>query len=278
VLDAVVGARNISGVEQEFQPAATASSGTLAIDRAAHLLTLVLEAERPRALGELAGDAELPKSTASRLLGALERQGLVEQRGRRGRFGPGPVLLRFAHRGSADRHLAELAEPHLAALSEASEETINLAVPSALGVEHVAQVESRHFLGTGQWIGRRVPYHCTAVGKVLVAFGAAELPGEPLEALTPSTVTDREHLEAEIAAVRRDGCAVAVDELETGLASLAAPILGAGGDAVAALSISGPTVRLDAQRVAELRAQLIHEAQALTARLGEHETKGVRAA
>jgi IclR family acetate operon transcriptional repressor len=277
VLDAVVGPRNISRVEQEFQPAGNASSGTLAIDRAAHLLALVLEAERPRALGELAGDAELPKSTASRMLGALERQGLVEQRGRRGRFCPGPVVLRFAHRGSADRHLAELAEPHLSALSDVSEETINLAVPSALGVEHVAQVESRHFLGTGQWIGRRVPYHCTAVGKVLVAFGAAGLPAV-LEPLTPSTIVDRDRLIAELEAVRRDGFALAVDELEIGLASLAAPVIGLDGDAVAALSISGPSVRLDAQRVAELAPQLIQEAQALGERLGDHDTKGVRAA
>jgi IclR family acetate operon transcriptional repressor len=264
-------------VEQEFQPAATPASGTLAIDRAAHLLALVLEAERPRALGDLAGEAELPKSTASRLLGALERQGLVEQRGRRGRFGPGPVIVRFAHRGLADRHLAELAEPHLHALSEVSGETINLAVPGALGVEHVAQVESRHFLGTGQWIGRRVPYHCTAVGKVLVAFGAAELPDGPLEPLTPATVVDRDRLAAELADVRAAGSATAVDELETGLASLAAPVPFADGEALAALAISGPSARLDAHAVAELRPQLIREAQALGARLGDND-KGARAA
>ncbi len=259
-------------MEQEFQRA-----GTQAIDRAAQLLMLVLEAERPRPLGELAVDAELPKSTASRLLGALERQGLVEQRGRRGRFGPGPVMLRFAHRGLVDRHLAELAQPHLQALSIASEETINLAVPTALGVDHVAQVESRHYLGTGQWIGRRVPYHCTAVGKVLVAFGAADPPAPPLEPLTPATIVDPERLAAEVAAVRREGSATAVDELERGLASLAAPVFGAGGDALAALAISGPTLRLDPQRVAELRPQLIHEARALGARLGDHD-KGARAA
>ncbi len=153
-------------MEQEFQ----ASPGTQTIDRAAQLLTLVLEAEEPRGLTELAGDAALPKSTASRLLGALERQGLVQQRGRRGSFEPGPVMLRFAHRGQ----LVELAQPHLEVLSEASGETINLAVPSPLGVEHLAQVESRHFLGTGQWVGRRVPFHCTAVGKVLMAFGGAD--------------------------------------------------------------------------------------------------------
>jgi IclR family transcriptional regulator, acetate operon repressor len=237
-------------VEQEFQ-------GTQTIDRAAQLLTLVLEAEGPRGLTELADDASLPKSTASRLLGALERQGLIQQRGRRGRFEPGPVLRRFAHRGQ----LVELAQPHLEALSEASGETINLAVPGPLGVEHIAQVESRHFLGTGQWVGRRVPYHCTAVGKVLIAFGGAE-PG-PLEPLTPATIVDPDQLATEIARVRRDACATAIDELEIGLSSLAAPVVGAGGGVLAALSISGPALRLDAQRIAELRPILIHEAQTL---------------
>jgi DNA-binding IclR family transcriptional regulator len=65
-------------------------------DRGAQLLALVLASEVPRALAELAADAGLPKSTASRLLGALERNGLVEQEGRRGAFRAGPVLARFA--------------------------------------------------------------------------------------------------------------------------------------------------------------------------------------
>jgi len=243
-------------MEQEFQ----ASPGTQTIDRAAQLLTLVLEAEEPRGLTELAGDAALPKSTASRLLGALERQGLVQQRGRRGSFEPGPVMLRFAHRGQ----LVELAQPHLEALSEVSGETINLAVPSPLGVEHLAQVESRHFLGTGQWVGRRVPFHCTAVGKVLMAFGGAD-PG-PLEPLTPVTIVDADALATELDRVRRDGFATAVDELEVGLSSLAAPV----GDGMAALSISGPTLRLDAQHMAELQPTLIHEAAALGRDMGVH--------
>jgi IclR family transcriptional regulator, acetate operon repressor len=225
-------------VEQEFQ------RGTQTIDRAAQLLTLVLEADQPRALSDLAGDAALPKSTASRLLSALERQGLVEQQGRRGSFEPGPVLRRFANRGQ----LVELAQPHLERLSEISGETINLAVPGPLGVEHLAQIESRHFLGTGDWVGRRVPYHCTAVGKVLVAFGGTD-PG----ALDPS----------EIARVRRDGYATAVDELEVGLTGLAAPVIGAGGRAIAALSISGPTLRLGRRQIEDLYPQLIHEARAL---------------
>jgi IclR family transcriptional regulator, acetate operon repressor len=243
-------------MEQEFQSV----PGTQTIDRAAQLLTLVLEAERPRALAELADDAALPKSTTSRLLGALERQGLIQQRGRRGSFEPGPVLRRYASRGQ----LAELAQPHLEALSEASGETINLAVPGPLGVEHLAQVESRHFLGTGQWVGRRVPFHCTAVGKVLIAFGGSD-PGA-LEPRTEATIVDADALATEIARVRRDGCATAIDELEVGLSSLAAPVA----EGMAALSISGPTLRLHAQRMTDLKPTLIHEAEALGRDMGVH--------
>ena len=224
-------------MEQEFQ------RGTQTIDRAAQLLTLVLEADEPRALTDLAGDAELPKSTASRLLSALERTGLVEQQGRRGGFEPGPVLRRYANRGQ----LVELAQPHLERLSELSGETINLAVPGPLGVEHLAQIESRHFLGTGDWVGRRVPYETTAVGKVLVAFGGAGAELQP----------------AVIARVRRDGYATAIDELEVGLTGMAAPVLGAGGRAIAALSISGPTLRLGLKQIEDLYPTMIHEAEAL---------------
>ena len=235
---------NISRVEQEFQP----GPGTQAIDRAAHLLTLVLEADQPRPLSELAGDAALPKSTASRLLSALERQGLIQQRGLRGGFEPGPVLVRFANRGQ----LVDLARPRMEALSAASGETINLAVAGPLGVEHLAEIESPHFLGTGQWVGRRVPYHSTAVGKVFIAFGGA-----------PAAIAGRDLPATEVARVRRDGYATAVDELEIGLSGLAAPVFGAGGKPLAALSISGPSLRLDARQIADLHPQLIHEAEAL---------------
>jgi IclR family acetate operon transcriptional repressor len=272
----------MSSMGQQFQDSATlaadwegtASPGTQAIDRAAQLLVLVLMAERPPSLGEVAQAAELPKSTASRLLGALERQGLVAQDGARGRFSVGPVLLRFGQRGLVDRHLAELAQPYLHALADASGETVNLAVPGALGVEHLAEVSSRHFLGTGRWVGRRVPYHCTAVGKVLLAFGAAALPDGPLAALTAETVVDRGRLDAELAAVRRGETAIAADELEVGLTAVAAPIRGEGGDVVGALTISGPTMRLGPERLAELGLKLVVEARALSARLAKHSGHG----
>jgi len=268
---------NISAVEQQFQeisPIDSASRGTTAIDRGAALLVRVLESEEPVALTDLASASGIPKSTASRLLSALERQGLVEQEGERGRLRPGPAILRVAERNLLERSLIERAGPSLDALAEQTGETINLAVPTRIGVEHIAQVDSRHFLGAGQWLGRPVAFAPSANGKVFLAFGRATLPaGEDPTAA-------RAH-RAELETIRREEFATAVDELEAGLAAIAAPVRGTRGHVVAALSISGPTMRMPPERIAELQPILVEEARTLSHRLGnpEHpEQQGANAA
>jgi DNA-binding IclR family transcriptional regulator len=265
-------------VEQEFQaPQLLPSHGTAAVDRSADLLLRVLESDRPVALSELATASGIPKSTASRLLSALERRGLVEQDGERGRLRPGPAILRVAERGMLERNIVELAGPALDALSAACGETINLAVPAPMGVEHVAQVDTVNFLGVGQWLGRSVDFHSTANGKVFLAFGRAPLPAEPLTRHTPRTIVSLPALRRNLAAIRASGIATAVDELEMGLAAMAAPVRGARGDVIAALSISGPTVRMNAARIRELEPILTSEARQLSHRLG-HREEGEHAA
>ena len=265
-------------MEQEFQADSNterkregAAHGVAAVDRGADLLLRVLESEEPVALTELASATGIPKSTASRLLGALERHGLVEQDGSRGRLRPGPAILRVAQRGMLERNIVELAAASLDDLSAASGETINLAVPGRGGVEHVAQVESTHFLGAGQWLGRPVEYHCSANGKVFLAYGRAPLPAPPLTVHTERTITDLAQLRAELLTVRRDGFASAIDELELGLAAIAVPVRGERGDVVAALSISGPTLRMTPERIHQLKGVLFDEGLALSARLGHHQ-------
>jgi IclR family transcriptional regulator, acetate operon repressor len=261
-------------VEQEFQVSSEEApggvSGTTAIDRGADLLVRVLESEEPMAVTELASAAGLPKSTASRLLSALERRGLVEQDGDRGRLRPGPAILRVAERGMLERNVVEMARPALSALAEVSGETVNLGVPGAAGVEHLLQAEGRHFLGAGQWVGRTVDFHCSANGKVFLAFGRALAPAgaSALTAFAPATITDPAVLRTELERVRRDGFATAADELETGLAAIAAPVRGASGEVVAALSITGPTVRMTDARIKDLCQALVEESDRLSARLG----------
>jgi len=244
-------------------------TGTQAIDRAAELLVRVVESGRPLGVGELATHTGLPKSTTSRLVGALERRGLVQRSTDRRRLSPGPVLLRFAHRDGG-QSLVELAAPVLELLAAETRETINLAVPGALGAEHLSQHDSEHFVGVTNWVGRRVPHHVAANGKVFMAFGAAPIPSQ-LERFTPRTITSKAALAAELERVRTDGYATAVDELELGLAAMAAPVRDARDDVVAALSISGPTPRFNAERRAELVPLLVEQACSLSLRLGYEE-------
>ena len=252
-------------------------SGTKSIDRAAQLLVQVLESAQPPTVGALAIAAGLPKSTTSRLVRALERQGLVGRDGARGSVRPGRVLIRFA-RGTGgtvgDADLVASAADTLRSLAEKSGETVNLAVPGRAAVDHLAQRDSRHFIGGTNWVGRAAPLHCTANGKVLLAFGAAHLPAGQLERLTPHTVVEPAVLETELAAVRARGYATTLEELEPGLVAVAAPVFDPGsGEAVAALSVSGPTIRLTPARLDELGALLIDHAAGLTARLDHHDAK-----
>jgi IclR family transcriptional regulator, acetate operon repressor len=235
-------------------------TGSQSIDRAAQLLVLVVEGDGATSVGELAQRSGLPKSTVSRAVSALERRGLLQRDGARRSVRPGPVLLGLARRGVPDADLVDLAGLILQALSDASGETINLAVPTPLGVEHLAQVDSRHFIGSTNWLGRRVEYSTTAVGKVFAAFGAA--PPE-LDHAIPDAVLET---------TRARGYAIAVGELEPGLAAMAAPVRDAGGETVAALSISGPDHRLTTARIAELAPVLVAGADGLSARLGYRTT------
>ena len=138
--------------------------------------------------------------------------------------------------------LVELALPALRTLAELSGETINLGVPTPLGVEHLAQEDSRHFVGGTNWVGRRVPYDSTANGKVLKAFTA--------RAHRRRQRDPRARLRARRRRARTAGLP------RSPLPSSAPTAI-----AVAALSISGPTIRLTRERMLELAPHLIEQAR-----------------
>jgi IclR family transcriptional regulator, acetate operon repressor len=234
-------------------------------DRTAQLLALVLE-RAPRDASELAAAVGVPVPDVEPIVAALERHGLVARDGA-GRVRPGPGALRFARSGVGRADLVEHAGPSMRRLADESGETVNLMVPTAGGTEAIAQEDGRHLLGATSWIGRDVPDHASAAGKVFLAHGASEVRPR-LERLTPRTLVDRAALDEDLAAVRDRGYATLVDELEPGLSVVAAPVVDAGGDVVAALAISGPTTRLPPHRLAVLGRLAIEQADAVSARLG----------
>ncbi len=249
-----------------------AQTGTQAIDRAAELLVRVVERPAGVTFTDLAAASGLARSTTSRILQALERHGLV-QRDRSGAFHAGPVFALYASRHDAGEDLVATAQPVLERLGELTGETINLAVPQGDKVLQVAQVDSRYLLGATNWVGLPVPLHCSALGKVFLAYGATVLPGGRLERRTPHTITNREALAVDLQAVTRRGWAVAVEELEPGLVAIAAPVRAGTGTVVAALSVSGPTARITPDRIESIGALLAAEGRGLSARLGHHSRK-----
>jgi IclR family transcriptional regulator, acetate operon repressor len=241
-------------------------TGTQAVDRASTLLVAVLESAEAVPFSQLAATADLPKSTVSRLLTSLERHGLV-QRDADAAVRPGPVLTRFVGSGRTDS-LVQVAQPHLDRVGDVTGETVNLAIPGPTGVEQIAQVSARYMLGAQNWVGHEVPFHCSALGKVFLAFGATPLPTGRLERRTERTLVSREDLQADLALVRRRGFAVADSELESGLVAVAAPVTQADGTVVAAVSVTGPSVRLTGDRIPGVGRLLVAEARAISQALG----------
>ena len=247
------------------------SQGTQSIDRAAQVLVHVLETEEPPTVGGLSTRLGLPKSTASRVVGALERQGLIRRDGGGGQLVPGAVLQRYARRETGDAELVERASEALDRLAQASGETINVGVPSLGAVQLLGQRDSRHFLGSPNWVGRRVPAHGSALGKVFYAYGVLPVPSGPLESLAPHTAPTVDELGLD--EVLAKGYAVAVEELEPGLWAVASAVRDGSGAVVAALSVSGPTVRLRRGLLARLGRLLVAEGRSLSAQLGYDDRK-----
>ena len=246
------------------------TAGTQAVDRAAGLLVDVLTAPDSVTFAQLQAHSGLAKSTLSRLLSSLQRHGLIA-RTDDGGFAAGPVL---AQQGSSPiEQLIDTAGPHLHELSTATGETINLAVLDGDEVNQVAQVDCRYLMGftgfTGNvnWVGQRVPLHCSAVGKVFLTFGAP-LPAGRLERRTTRTLANRTELADDLARVRERGWAVADSELEEGLVAVAAPVRSSDGRVVAALSITGPSTRLTPDRHEALGRLTKTQADRLSAELG----------
>jgi len=244
-----------------------APTGTQAVDRAAQLLREVVLANEPVTFAELIAASGLAKSTGSRLLVALERNGLVRRDGASA-FVPGDLFVRHAGRRGGEAELLEVARPFLDRLGERTGETVNLGVARRGCVEQVAQVDSTYLIGGTNWLGRPVPLHCSALGKVLLAYGAAQLPTGRLERCAQRTLTSRNALAADLARVRRRGYAVAAEELEPGLVAVAAPVYRDDDTVVAALSVSGPTMRLAGGRLTEAAAECAAQADALSSALG----------
>lgn len=247
-----------------------APSGTQSVLRAVGILKLFHSADVLR-LGDVREHTGLNRTTAFRLLTALESEGLVEREGDAYRLGPEIALL---GRRALGGDLGEVAGAEMARLCETLHETVTLEVLAGDRAVIVAERIGEHLLGTSPSLGTSWPAHATATGKVLLAAldrpSRARVLGARLARLTPKTLRSRAVLEKECARIRSGGYALNLEELEPGYVAVAVPVLDASGVTTASLSVGGPVQRWTCALLVEAAALLERSSAAITRRLGGH--------
>jgi len=247
------------------------ASPVQSVDRAVTVLE-ILARQGEAGVTEIAAELGVHKSTAFRLVGALENRSLVAQDVDRGKYRLGVGILRLAGATTARLDLVQQGRPVCEQLAIQVAETINLAVLADQTALYVDQVAGPSALQTRNWVGQRIALHATSNGKVLLAYldpaQRSECLAAKLDRFTEHTIVDRKRLEFELAEVRRRGYATTVDELEIGLTAVAAPVYNIDGDVVAALSASGPGFRLSGERVPKVADAVRRAADEISRRLG----------
>ena len=246
--------------------------GVQSVDRAITVLEL-LGHLGSASVGRVADELGVHKSTASRLLSALESRGMVVQNSERGKYQLGFGILRLAHAIPARLSLVTEAREEMRRLAEEHRETVNLAVLREGVAVNLAQEIGPTSLGTHDWIGSLTPLHATSSGKVLLAaLPSAErdrlITRNRLTAHTGRTITSRRKLEQQLLDVAAQGYATVLEEYEIGLNAVSVPVRDHLGTVVGAVSISGPAFRFTEGTIRELLGDLQEAGMRISARMG----------
>ncbi|NLU69917.1 IclR family transcriptional regulator [Streptomyces sp. HNM0574] len=247
------------------------AGGVQSVDRAVSVMEILAQ-HGEAGVTEIADELNVHKSTAFRLLGVLENRGLVAQEQDRGKYYLGAGVLRLAGSAAARLDISQEGAPVCRDLAAEVGETANIAVLDDDAAVNIMQARGTSSVTAQNWLGRRTPLHATSSGKVLLAHEPKSVRESILARksarITERTVTVAGELRAQLDAVRANGFAVAMDELEVGLHAVAAPVHAHDGDVIGAISVSGPAYRLEGETFEELIKCTMAAAAELSRRMG----------
>jgi len=243
------------------------------VDRALALLEVLSHQGPDLTLGQISEMLKLHKSTAHRLLMVLERHRLIEKNSNTGKYRLGLKLFELGTKAIGQLDLRERARPYLERAVLDTGETVHLCVYDDGEVVYLDKVEPTRSVRLTSSVGRRNPAYCTSVGKAIMAF----LPAEQVEIaaqklgfrqLTRKTISNMLELRAELAKVRKLGYAVDNEENEEGVCCVGCPVWGFAPNPIAAISVSGPTFRMTAEKIPIVAQSIVQIANALSRELG----------
>ncbi|MCW9032702.1 MAG: IclR family transcriptional regulator [Alphaproteobacteria bacterium] len=252
----------------------TSSVGQVqSLTRALTLLQCLSHADMGLALTEVSESLGLAPSTAHRLLNSMLQMGFVDLDPETGRWTVGVNAFSVGNAYLKKRDYIAQARPFMKQLMLQTGETSNMAILEGSSVVFVSQVECKEVMRMVVQVGNRGPLHASGVGKALLstlpakeALALIRQAGMPQ--LTGKTITTPSDYAQELEAIRKQGFAVDDEEQSMGLRCIAANIYDEFGDALAAISISGPTVRVSEARIPQLSAAVIDIANQITETIG----------
>lgn len=243
------------------------------LDKSLSILELLLQQGSAMNMTEISERLEIYPSTIHRILDTLKHWGYVEQDPHTQKYQLGLKVLELGMAKLRQIDLVREATPYLKELVAQCNETVHLGVLEEGEVLYLAKEESSQTIRMCSYVGRRAPIHCTALGKVLLAYLPEEkrkkiLWQKELLRFTEKTITDRKELEKELNKVKKQGFALDREENEKDVCCIAAPIKDYQGKIIAAISISGPVYRIDINKQNHLKEALIRISKKMSKRLG----------
>ncbi len=240
-----------------------------AVERAIQILMAFDDQHPERGVTEIAQATGLHKATVHRIIMTLLQHGLLERTADGERFRLGIRMMDLGLRALRNLDLRRVARPYMEQLVSRFGETCDLGIFDQGHVLPIEVVYGNHALIVATRVGTRLPIHCTASGRVFLAFLPPDvvepLLREPILACTERTITSPDRLREELEATRRRGYGVDDGEFEPGIRAVAVPIRDVFGNVVATLAIPGPVERMPWERVSEMAQALMETADAISA-------------
>jgi IclR family transcriptional regulator, KDG regulon repressor len=252
------------------------------IDRAALILDCFGFDHQELSVSEIGAKTELHRSTAHRILMALEYNDLIQQNPDNGKYRLGIKLFRLGHQAVSHLDLREICRPFLARIMSETKETVHLAVLDENQVLYLDKVEGPHALRMPSRVGRHIPTYCTSLGKAMLScLDEKEVKGilgkQAFTAYTANTVKNVEQLLADVRAVHKRGYAVDNEEIEIGLRCVGAPIRDHTGAMVGAISAAAPSARLAEKKIPRVGRLVMAVAEEISEQLGYEKTVKAKA-
>ncbi len=224
-------------------------------------------------ISEISIRLAMPKATVYRFLQTMKTLGYVRQEADSERYGLTMKMFELGAKALQFPDLVELARPHMQLLADRTGETVHLGTLIDSEIIYVHKIDSRHTLGMYSRIGRRAPLHCTAIGKVLMAWEQPErrdriLAGAEFQRFREKTIVQRDEFLAELERVKAQGFGEDREEFDDHIRCLGIPIFDRLAQPVAGMSISFPSFRYDETKAPELVALLTAASRDISTQLG----------